>query len=358
MRVRWRVCGISLGLGLALATACDDSPTNPGAVKLEPPTFLLAGMAVHCRMWPYGLAQELVEPAGYWDAPCRVPIHGSPTPWFDLSSPDSLVFTWDSPVYNVWGVGGFGGLGGGPCPTTWMRYKLYRPDGSLIVEGTFDQTCGTHFRPTYSDPTAKLVVTAPSPMPPEDVNGRSVSFTLEYDVPCAPTGEFVLDDGAVRTGLLNELALSRPNADGSGRKERRGFIYHRDDGSYFLQPLNDPNASMCGTGIIGLPTPPVIPGATFVGEYHTHPSKHRELLTGCPGQKPNEVWRANRKARTGGGSDADWDYATFRQKSMYVIDYDRHVWRLDANTISPSARKSNPNHWKFPNTISDCLVRA
>ena len=99
-------------------------------------------------------------------------------------------------------------------------------------------------------------------------------------------------------------------------------------------------------------------GATPVGEYHTHMSKHLEPLTGCRGQKPGEIRKADRKQRTGGGSDADWDYATVRQESMYVIDYDYKVWRLDPNTPEGSPRRNNPNRWKFPSSTNACLERA
>jgi hypothetical protein len=247
-----------------------------------------------------------------------------------------------------------------------MSYAAYREDGSLIVDRPFDETLvgSTYY---YSADlrglglVKRIVYRAPVPMFPDypATPGESKRFVMDYSVPCPPTGDPALNDPAVRAELKNELSLSRPDwATGAGRKERRGFIFRRDDGTHFLEPLADPNATMCETGIAGLPPVPVIPGATFVGEYHTHPSKHRELLTGCRGQKPGEVRRANRKARTGGGSDSDWNYATVRGQSMYVIDYDYKVWRLDANTLEGSPRRNNPNRWKFPSSTNSCLVQA
>ena len=183
---------------------------------------------------------------------------------------------------------------------------------------------------------------------------RITSFEVK---PCGATGDPVLDSPEVREGLRSELSLSRPNPDGSGRAERRGYLYQRDDGSYFLLPANDPNGTMCGFYFTALPVPPIVQGATFVGDYHTHPSKHREILTGCQNQQPNEVRRANRKARTGGGSDGDWEFADLRGKSHYIVDIDQKVWRLDPNTL-PDARKNNPNRWKFITVASTCLNRA
>jgi hypothetical protein len=151
---------------------------------------------------------------------------------------------------------------------------------------------------------------------------------------------------AVALGLRDELAASRPDPDGSGRTERRGYLYQRDDGSYFLQPAFDQTSTMCGFTFDSLPIPPIIPGATFKGDYHTHPSKHLEPLTGCPGQRPGEIMKANRKANVGGGSAGDWDFANLRGKSMYVIDQDGNVWRLDANTLVDN-RKNNLNRWRY-----------
>jgi hypothetical protein len=204
-----------------------------------------------------------------------------------------------------------------------------------------------------------LTITAPSPMQYTAYAGGydvcmpySTSSNLYYyiyfsvDVPCPPSGDWVLDDPAVALGLRDELAASRPNPDGSGRTERRGYLYQRVDGSYFLQPAFDQTSTMCGFTFDSLPVPPTIPGATFKGDYHTHPSKHLEPLTGCPGQRPGETMKANRKAKVGGGSAGDWDFANLRAKSMYVIDQDGNVWRLDANTLVDN-RKNNLNRWRY-----------
>jgi hypothetical protein len=185
-----------------------------------------------------------------------------------------------------------------------------------------------------------------------------VAYSGGWEPLCAPTGDPVLDDPDVRQGLSDELFRSRPNPDGTGRIEHRGYLYQESDGSYLLVPANDPTGTMCGFTFEDLPIPPEIEGATFVGDYHTHPNKHREVLTGCVGQPPGEIWRANRKANTGGGSDGDWDFANVRGKSHYIVDIDGKVWRLDANTL-PDARKNNPNRWTFVSgDINGCINRA
>lgn len=185
-----------------------------------------------------------------------------------------------------------------------------------------------------------------------------VAYSGGWEPLCAPTGDPVLDDADIRQGLSDELFRSRPNPDGSGRTERRGYLYQEADGSYLLVPANDPTGTMCGFTFEDLPVPPEIEGATFIGDYHTHPNNHREILTGCLGQPPGEVWRANRKGDSGGGSDGDWEFANVRGKSHYVVDIDGKVWRLDANTL-PDARKNNPNRWKFSEgDTNGCIQRV
>lgn len=184
-----------------------------------------------------------------------------------------------------------------------------------------------------------------------------VAYSGGWEPLCAPTGDPVLDDSDVRQDLSDELFRSRPNPDGTGRVERRGYIFQGADGSYFLAPANDPTGTMCGFTFEDLPVPPEIEGAAFIGDYHTHPNNHREILTGCLGQPPGEVWRANRKGDSGGGSDGDWEFANVRGKSHYVVDIDGKVWRLDSSTL-PDARKNNPNRWKFSGDTNGCVERV
>jgi hypothetical protein len=172
--------------------------------------------------------------------------------------------------------------------------------------------------------------------------------------PCPPTGDPVLDDPAVRRVMQEELALSRPSPEwGSSRTERRGYVYLKDDGTYIFVPANDDTGTMCGFTFEDLPIPPNIEGATFKGDYHTHPNKHLEPLTGCLGQAPGEVWKATRKGETGGGSVGDWDFTNVRGQSHYILDIDGRVWRLDPHTLD---RKNNPNRWKL--SSSGCLEKA
>jgi hypothetical protein len=341
---------IALAITAVVTAGCQDAtePVVPGP-RFHVPGPPAEGYYQLCRRWPQGgTAIRWTDTLQFLVNPCAVQVSSSPGTMMSGTNPQTMTFQFTGPVVTV-AIQARGTLT--PCPTVPVMVTAY--NGEMLVDsGPISPNCDGDWH--VAGPITKLVVTPPSPMPP---NG--VLFEIHYYVPCPPTEDPVLDDLDVRAGLKNELSLSRPNwATGANRKERRGFIFRRDDGTYFLEPLADPNATMCETGIPGLPAVPVIPGATFVGEYHTHTSKHRERLTGCRGQKPGEDRRANRKARSGGGSDADWNYATVRQKSMYVIDYDHKVSRLDPDTFEGSPRRNNPNQWKFPDATNNCLEQA
>jgi hypothetical protein len=191
---------------------------------------------------------------------------------------------------------------------------------------------------------------------PPDV-GLPCAECVRGNVPCPPTGDPALDDQGIREGLQDELMLSRPNHPSEiGRAERRGYLYLRDDGSYLGVPANDPTATQCGFTFPDnvLPAPPVIEGAIFLGDYHTHPSYDGEELTDCGGLPSGQKRRADRSTEAGGGSEEDWDFANRRGKPLYTVDLDGNVYRL-APLTPWDERGNNPNHWNFVSSTNACL---
>jgi hypothetical protein len=352
MIARWRARTACLVLSWLVAVACQDSfsgpndrgmPGRPLFHHTNPPHYQ------DCRMFASGAT--LINQGGWWEGQCSVTVTGNPAIHMTNPKPDTITFTFSSPVTDIHVTPLLGP--DDPCSTTLMTWTAYDLLGAEVASGAWVPPCqGGSAGFFIAEAVKRIRLTAPIPMGPNQFSGgHAILFFMDFYVPCPPTGDPALDDPNVRQGLRDERASSRPNPDGSGRKERRGFLFQRDDGSYFLEHLDDPSATMCETGIQGLPAIPSIPGATFIGEYHTHPSNHLEPVTGCRGQKPGESRKAIRNAKTGGGSDGDWEYANVRQKSMYVIDNKLEVSRLDPNTLD---RRNNPNRWKYD---KDCIVR-
>lgn len=171
--------------------------------------------------------------------------------------------------------------------------------------------------------------------------------------PCPPTGDPVLDSPDVRKVMLDLLAASRPNPNGTGKKELGAYLYRDADETYDALPIDDPTATDCGFTIPG-GSPALPPGAVPVGVFHTHPSTAGERLYGCQDVKPGEIKRASRSKTAGGGSPPDWEGATISGAPVYVLNLNRKVARLDPG-VAVSQRGNNPNQWKF-NSGSDCLV--
>ena len=178
---------------------------------------------------------------------------------------------------------------------------------------------------------------------------------MDFFVPCPPTGDSILDSEEIRQQLLDQLMRSRPNADGTGKKEYGGYVYQRDDGTYFLQPSGDLTATDCGY-TLPAGSPPPISGATALNKaWHTHPSYHGERLYGCRNAAPNDIVTADRDPKWGGGSERDWETAD-TGGPVYIIDLDKNVYRLDPGT-DPSQWGNNPNRWKFYQS-SPCLIHT
>lgn len=163
------------------------------------------------------------------------------------------------------------------------------------------------------------------------------------------TGAFepVLSDAGLRRDLLRELELSRPNPNGIGRVERGGWIYRRDDGSYFalyVDPSSPP--SDCGFTI---GSPPPIAGAQPVAPWHTHPSESRERYYTCPGLAEFPNMFAN-PLGGGGGSSKDWEVPNRPEMMgapLYVIAQSGQINRLDAGVLDEASRLANANRWTF-----------
>ena len=60
--------------------------------------------------------------------------------------------------------------------------------------------------------------------------------------------------------MFDLLAQSRPNPNGTGRKELGAVIYQNSDGSYGFAPINDPTATDCGFTVNALFLPTLPPG--------------------------------------------------------------------------------------------------
>jgi hypothetical protein len=174
--------------------------------------------------------------------------------------------------------------------------------------------------------------------------------------PCPPTGDPILDTQAVRDSFLSALAASRPNPDGTGKKEIGHYIWQNTvDGSYGTTPINDPAATDCGF-TVPAGTPAIPPGTHAVAVFHTHPSYSGEPLYDCRDAPPGEVVWASRNPKAGGGSPEDWDGATRSGAPQYTIDLDKNVARLDPD-VPPDQRRYNANRWRMSSS-SDCLEKA
>ena len=155
----------------------------------------------------------------------------------------------------------------------------------------------------------------------------------------------------MRQGLRQELVASRPNPDGSGRFERFGWIYQRDDGSMLVQYHQGPTGECSSTTM----PPAFIPGTHVVGMYHTHPSLSGEiyLTPGCVKKGKADPFS------NGGGSDEDWkvpDNPNYGNNPMYIISAAGIISRLTPGWPKNN-RPANPHRWRFnPSNPQSCLT--
>ena len=200
----------------------------------------------------------------------------------------------------------------------------------------------------------------------------SYDVTFQLDTLCSSTGDSVLNNRGFADSLRNILTRSNPDsAPGvpNGKKEHLGIVWKMSDSSYLgVDYPNNTTANECSAVFNSNPSPPV--GAVrAVAFYHAHPAGVNDKTYGCqPGangiqfkQSPTDpngqdaygVGDAN-----GGGSDTDWDLANVppNNHTVYVINKDGSIWRLDPGTPK-TQRPSNPNHWNW-NTPNNCFTKA
>jgi hypothetical protein len=233
-------------------------------------------------------------------------------------------------------------------PDTYPTYAAYGPTGALLRRGSFSPTglCPSDRQAQLGleDLGQILRVEITAPVSVGSI-GYTATYRMEFNEPCPPTADSVLDDPGLRRDLLDQLSRARPNADGTGKKEYGGYVYQRDDGTYFLQPANDLTATDCGFTIPG-GSPPTIAGAHYAGRFwHVHPSLNGERLYGCSWAIPGDIVTADRDPKNGGGSTADWNAVEESHTPQYIIDQEK-VWRLDPDT-SEEERGNNPNKWTY-----------
>jgi hypothetical protein len=170
------------------------------------------------------------------------------------------------------------------CPTD-MQAILYDTNGvefergPLLPYGSDGSDLG--FQRVDTRPCKKMVVTAPSQMPPDTWTGGVWAFLyMDYNPMCPVTDDSVLNDPGVRHVMNQEWN----NSNGEG-KERGGWIYQDlSSGAYMVQLTNDVPRDRCSIQIN--PIPQAIPGYTPVRWFHTHiiprATPRSALAADCP----------------------------------------------------------------------------
>jgi hypothetical protein len=280
---------------------------------------------------------------------------------------DPVTLTFSQPVYSLV----IDADGNYPCNSTDLGHTTaYNAAGTLVYSGAFvietpEQQCGADLNygrlvdtVRSTSPIKSVTITAASPiaweLPPPwfPMQGYllMVYNVIAYESPCPPLAEQVLNDPAVRAGLLQALAASRPTPDGVNRREHGGYVYLRDDGTPFLTEEMQSGFSECKSNLLGPLLVPQIAGAHFAGYWHTHPNKENEPVysASCKGKVANssQTALAGPREKNGGGSEDDWGWANQYGQPMYVINLGEHVFRLDPGTAT-GEQKNNPNKWKF-----------
>jgi hypothetical protein len=185
------------------------------------------------------------------------------------------------------------------------------------------------------------------------VHGVADSASAHVDVIKCPTGNPVLDEPEVRTGLLDMMKRSNPDSTpGSGidpadwmntgyKKERGVWIVKRPDGTYYTIPMGG-TSTECGIRSATVPTLP--PGDSIVAMGHSHPSMPGDSLYGCETTLPDGTVIKGARFKgdstsaavkgdewdTGGGSYGDWKMTTDLAWNIdvYTMTKSGYVWRL------------------------------
>lgn len=350
MGVSWKARLVAIGATIMVGVACQESSTGPSASRpnfdfVPPPPGL-----THCRMMPTLGTSVEYDAGGVMVGPCSVPAQWSPNYYFTGVNPPTITFTFSRPVLHVW-ITPYGSTSP-TCPSTPIMATAYDAAGAVIASGPIYNCNGGSPGDFHSfGPTAKIVLTPPVPFTVDPTR-----LTIDYYVPCPPTGDSLMDSRDLRQAFLGELALSRPNPDGTGKKERGFYIFQRDaDQTYFLEPFStNATATDCGVDTPAGPEP-TIAGAHFTGRVmHTHPSYHGERLYGCRKAGPNDIVTADRDPKWGGGSIEDWQLTDDTGAKVYIIDLDKKVYRLEPGT--PMANwPTHSGRWQF-DSRNECLI--
>ena len=181
-----------------------------------------------------------------------------------------------------------------------------------------------------------------------DFNDNVLSVVFE-EPPCPPTGDPVLDDPGVRSGMSDLFSQSNPDAPNQGdRIEKTGLIYRRPDGSVYLQPFVPQSPDNCGFewGIIE----PVVGADALTGRFHTHPYTPGEMVVVC-GQTVLDPPMGTDYPRFGGAPLRDWEeLRAFNDRLQsqgfppvrdMVMDKNS-VSILDPSVTTPGSERSNP----------------
>jgi hypothetical protein len=355
----------SLATATALLWSCStDAPTASDNRDPDLPSFHHDATYAHCRYWGSGTATKWVGPGSTWEGACPVQVTASPSPYMGTMNQGPITFTFAEPVKDIQGHHVYT-CSTSYCPTVHASVTAYGPDNVTVVySGPFRGADGASNMYSFDlrgiGRIKRIVINPPDPLPPPNSQGVSLMFGFDYSVYCPPTLDAlgVLDDAAVRAGLLQALAESRPTADGVGRTEIGGYVYMGDDGRPFLVRETRAGFTECNSPLLPSDSVPVVAGARHIAYWHTHPNKEGEIFSSpeCGSGVTTSVKKAGRRSETGGGSSADWGFANKYQMPVYSIDYPaKNIWRFDPGT--PANRwRNNPNRWKT-DTQSQCFLR-
>jgi hypothetical protein len=349
---------IVLGV-IAFAGACTSDSTGPQPTK---PTF--AHEPGH--NFAYCLTNVVTGAAVSRTSVYTCTTTNTFSPYYYHSSSEGkmapITFTFSRPVKDLDILAEFGPF---DCtdPSTFPTYVAYGPTGLVVASGRFEEKiCPIDSQADVDLYTVgeikTVVITAPTTVGP---NGYRSTYRMEFNETCLPTNDQILDDPGVKGQLLQALAASRPNPDGTDRRERGGYVYVDDEtGVPFLVEELQEGFTECSSNLKPPVDVPVIAGFHFIGYWHTHPNNVDEphYSPSCRDVEANRLQHAKTGPRedTGGGSSGDWGWANLWQRSVYIIDLDKRAWRLDPGRVTESQWAGNPNRWKFDSRLS-CLVR-
>lgn len=401
-----RVASLATFASIVAVIACSgDEPSGPSPVRLRPD----ASATINPSACMYRRSDWRRSWWGKWDPDtmtiCGVVVSVAAPPafgdtgvaWYWGIDPDTVYISSgsvsgaydgqhqtyvyaDKPIRDVQIIWDF-------TPQPGSRITLYNAQDSVLdshdvgsapepSRWTFNfPSPGLHSRETHTFPARGVRKIRFEALGKHPEAGASIMAMLFFipDTTCPPSGEPMLDSGAVKDSMIASLTRSNPNAaPGSGqRRERGGIIWELpNNGGYLAAEEMRPQyatATECGYGLnaAGLTAP--VAGALARAYWHTHPHSTNADVYGCqssPGQPqlaqtPGDgkiVPRATPDLN-GGGSDGDWNAATNTGYPVFAINKDGRIYKMMPNT-AVHQRSSNPNKWEWKNPQpAGCLPR-